>query len=187
MTISFYLKRPTSDIETAIYVIIFYEGVKLKYYTPERILPQYWNKETQKAKQTDKFKEYPEFNQRLKNWGTYVANIYRKWINDHEGTIPNKETLKALLDKELKKIEPEKELSKTFLGFFEDVINQTKSGARLQPKSGKPYSKATIYVYTNTYNRIKDFGANYRRKIDFNSIDLVSILTSQNTSQNGSN
>jgi hypothetical protein len=172
MTISFYLKRPKADIDTAIYAILFYEGFKLKYYTPEKINPKYWNTEAQKAKQTDKFKEHPEFNLRLKNWKSDAANVYRKWINDHRGTIPNPQTLKEALDRELKKIEPKKEQVKTFLGFFEDIVNQTRTGARLQPKTGKPYTKATIQVYANTLNRVKEFAEKKKKAIDFEKINL---------------
>lgn len=172
MTVSFYLTRPKAKGETTIFARISYQGYQLKYYTPEKINPKYWSKEAKLAKQTEKFKEYPEFNQRLKNWKTGVGNIFRQWVNNHGGTIPNPTTLKSLLDKELKKIEPEKEQDKTFLGFFQDIINKTESGERLQPVSGKPYSKATIQVYKNTINRVKEFMALYRRNIDFANIDI---------------
>lgn len=172
MTVSFYLTRPDAEKETSIFARICYNGFKVKYYTPESINPKFWSKEQQRAKQTDKYREYPEFNVRLKNFETGIKNLFRKWVNDNEGTIPNPETLKALLDKELKKIEPEKEKAKTFIGFFESVINQTRAGERLQPKTGKPYSKATIQVYNNTLNRVKAFSAKYNRKIDFETINL---------------
>lgn len=172
MTISLYLTRPKANEATSIFARLSYAGYQLKYYTPEKINPKYWSKDSQQAKQTDKFREHPEFNQRLKDWKTDVANLYRKWINDHNGTVPNPTTLKALLDKELKKIEPVKEAAKTFMGFFEEIVNQTKAGTRLQPKTGKPYSKATIQVYAHTLDRVKEFAAHYRRAIDFENITL---------------
>src|SRR4051794_39067978 len=131
MTISLYLTRPKAKGETSIFARLSYSGYQLKYYTPEKINPKYWSKDTQLAKQTDKFREYPEFNQRLKDWKTDVTNLYRKWINDHKGTVPNPKTLKSLLDKEIRKIEPIKESAKTFIGFFEEIVNQTRTGTRL--------------------------------------------------------
>lgn len=172
MTISFYLTRPEAKVDTSIFARISYEGFQLKYYTPESINPKYWSKETKLARQTDKFKQYPEFNQRLKDWKTDVANVYRKWINDNGGIIPKPTTLKSVLNKELKGIEPEKEQKKNLFLFFEELIEQTKTGIRLQPSTGKPYSKATIQVYSNTLRRLKEFAALYRRKIDFETISI---------------
>lgn len=172
MDISYYLKRPKAETETSIFARISYEGYQLKYYISEKINPKNWNKAAQKAKQSEKFKEYPEFNQRLKDVTSDIRTTYRKYLNDNEGLIPSPETLKILLDKELKKKELEQEKIKTLFGFFNDLINQTKNGGRLQPGTGKPYSLATIQVYNNTLNRLKSFEAKYRRKIDFPTIDI---------------
>ena len=95
MTVSFYLARPDAKTQTCIFARISYEGYQLKYYTPEGIHPKYWNKETKKAKETQKFKEYPEFNTRLSNFEAGIKNTFRKWVNDNNGTIPGPETLKA--------------------------------------------------------------------------------------------
>lgn len=172
MTITLYLTRPQATGETSIFARISYSGQQLKYYTPEKINPKFWNKETKLAKQSDKFREYPEFNQRLKDWKTDVANIFRKWVNDNEGTIPKAETFKLILDEQLKGIEPEKIKKVTLLSFFAQVIDQTKTGVRLQPKSGKPYSKSTVIVYSSTLKRLNDFAAIYKGSIDFDTIDL---------------
>lgn len=172
MEVSFYLKRPDAQNETSIFARICYEGIKTKYYISEKINPSFWNKETQRAKQTNKFREYPEFNERLNNISSDIRTIYRKYLNDNSGAIPNPDKLRQLLDQEIKKKEPETERVKTFFGFFEDLITQTKSGGRVQPNTGKPYSASTIQVYNNTLNRVKAFAEKYRRKIDFKSIDI---------------
>ncbi len=173
MTISFYLTRPEAKTDTAIFARICYNGFKVKYYAPEKINPKYWSKETQRAKQSEKlFKEYPEFNQRLNLWESDVKNIFRTWVNDNAGTIPNPETLRLILDKGLKGVEPKKEIEKTFYFFFEQLIDQMKAGIRLQPNTGKPFSKATIFVYSITLKRLKEFSAIYKQKIDFQTINL---------------
>ncbi|HYH16298.1 MAG TPA: phage integrase SAM-like domain-containing protein [Flavisolibacter sp.] len=81
-------------------------------------------------------------------------------------------SLKEVLDTQLRKIEPEKEQQKTFLGFFEEIVNQTRSGTRLQPKTGNPYTKATIQVSANTLNRVKEFTEAQKKVIDFETINL---------------
>jgi hypothetical protein len=172
MKISFYLTRPKSKSPTSIFARISYSGYKLKYYTPESIKPIYWNKEAKLAKQSEKFKEYPEFNQRLRDWKTDVANIFRKWVNDHQGAIPSANTLKEMLDKEIRKIESKHDKLTTFFGFFNDLIIQTENRIRLQPSTGKPYTKATIQVYKNTLKRLKVYEEFTKRKIDFNSITV---------------
>ena len=170
MQISFYLKRPKAEIETVIFARICYMGYKLKYYTSEKINPKYWSSENQRAKQIKSFAEYPEFNQRLKNIHSYILDVYRKYLNDFSNEIPTPNTLKDLLDKEFKAVPSEIE-KKSFIGFYEEIIKQMINGGRVQIQTGKPYSKATIQVYTNTLNRIKEFQRAKRRIIDFKTID----------------
>lgn len=172
MEISFYLKEANSTKETPIYTRVCYEGRKLKYYISEKINPKYWNKKTQRAKQSKEFREYPEFNQRLEDIISDIRTIYRKYLKEHKNVNPDTDTFKKILDKELKKIEPESEKIKSFFGFFEDLINRTENGGRLQPNTGKPYSKATLQVYKNTLNRLKDFQSKRKGLIDFKTIDL---------------
>jgi len=172
MNISFYLTRPTANIETSIYARLCYSGLKLKWFTPEKICPSYWNKDNQRAKQTGKFKEYPEFNARLNNIESYINNIYRRYLNDHGGKIPTPEILKDLFDTEIKKREPLAEKERSFFGFFEELINQSKKGVRLHPKTGKPISNNTVKTYVTTFKHLSEFQLNYGREINFNSIDL---------------
>lgn len=171
MTVSFYLKRPKAEYDTSIYAILFYEGYRLKYYTPEKINPNFWNSEGQKAKQSTKFKEHAEFNQRLKNLKSDVSNIYRKWVNDHGGTIPHPDTLKELLNTELDKHEIPKGQN-TFLVFFEQIAKRTSEGGRINQKTKQPTVHNTAKGYTSTLNHLKNFQKKYRRKIDFAQIDL---------------
>jgi site-specific recombinase XerD len=170
MKVSFYLTRPQSDTETSIFALINYEGLQVKYYTTESILPIHWNKETKRAKKS--LREHPEFNERLNRVTADIQTIYRKYLNDHQNKVPHPDRLKALLDKELKKIERPEDLLKSFFPFFKSIIELSKTGGRVQPGTGKRYSDATIQVYQNTYNRLKEFEATRKRKIDFNTIDI---------------
>jgi integrase len=170
MKISFYLTRPNVQTETSIFAKINFEGFKLKYYTTEAIIPKYWNKETQRVKKS--LREHPEFNERLNRITSDIQTIYRKYLNDNDNKIPTPEKLKSILDKELKKIENPEDKLLSFFPFFENLINQSSNGGRVQPTTGKPYSKATIQVYKNTYRRLREFQATRKRIIDFNTIDI---------------
>jgi integrase len=172
MNISFYLKRPKATDETAIFAILFWEGHKLKVYTPERINPKHWSADNQRAKQSSQFKEHPEFNQRLKNWKTDVANVYRRWVNDNSGTIPGPDTVKELIDTHVTKKEPKKEVDKTFFGYFEHFVQKSMQGERLSTKTKKSTVYNTTKGYTSTLNHLKAFQKKYSRKIDFKTIDL---------------
>ena len=171
MEISFYLKRPKAANETAIFARISYDGFQTKYYLPEKIHPKNWSKETQRAKQTDKFKEYPEFNQRLQNIISDIGNVYRSFVND-KGEIPNPETLKELLDKEIKKKVSERDKLKSFFGFFANLIKQSIAGVRMHPKTGKPINKNTIKTYVTTYKHLTEFQKTRKKVIEFKNIDL---------------
>lgn len=172
MTIVFTLKNPNSETQSPIYARIFYEGFEVKFYISEKINPKFWDNKTKRAKQIAKFREYPEFNERLNRISSNIQTIYRNYLNDHDNKIPNIVNFKLILNKALKKIEPKEDKEKSFFPFFENIIKQSESGARLQPINGKPYSKSTISNYKGTFNVLNEFQANRRRKIDFNTIDM---------------
>jgi hypothetical protein len=63
---SFVLKEPSSTSETLVYLLYRFNGSKLKFSVGQKILPKYWNRETQKAREVRMFK-YSEFNALLNN------------------------------------------------------------------------------------------------------------------------
>ena len=172
MNISFFLTRPESEGETGIYARICYSGLKFKYYLPEKISPKFWSKETKRVKQTSRYPEYPEFNSRLDSFNTTIKNVYRKFINDNAGVIPVPDTLRRLLDKEIKKREPENDAEKTFVGFFQGIISQTEERSRLHPKTGKPISHNTLKTYKTTERHLLAYQQTKKRDLQFKDIDL---------------
>ena len=102
MEVSLYLKRPKSKTETSIFARISYFGLRLKYYLPEKILPKYWNKDTQLARETKQFSESAEFNERIKNMVSEIKTIIRTYMNDNKKQLPSTDTLKKLLDTQIK-------------------------------------------------------------------------------------
>ena len=172
MTISYYLKRPNIKNDTTIFARISYNGLELKYYTPEKINPKFWSKETKLAKQSKEFREYPEFNRRLEIIESDIKTVYRRYLNDNQNSIPTPSDLKILLDKEIKAILPEKEKVITFFDFFQDLILQTKNGGRFIPKTGKPYSKSMIEMYEGTLKKLIKFEIKTGCKVNFETINL---------------
>lgn len=173
MDIRYYLKRPDSNTETVIFARISYSGRKLKYYLPKKVLPKKWDYEKQRL--VGNTKDVKDFNSCLNKTSTDIQNAFDKYVLIHE-IQPSTDKLKELLDKDLKDIQPEKEknIDKrfTFFGYFEDLIEKSKSGKRLNPKTSKPISPNTIKAYNTTFKLLKEFQKETRRNIDFNTIDL---------------
>jgi len=69
----------------------------LKFSTGEKIQPKFWNFSDQKVKETKKFPEYSEFNERLRQIKNTVSDTYRRLLND--GIEPSNEILRKELDK----------------------------------------------------------------------------------------
>ncbi len=169
MEVSFYLKRPSSTTPTSIFARICYEGNKMKYYTPETILPKLWNTAKQRGKESTKFQEHPEFNKRLDNIETDIKNAIRKFINDNAGKAPTPTELKPLLDTAIRNNGKVDKI--TFMGFFADFIGRSENGMRLGEK-GKPITHGTIKTYYTTKKCLENYQVHANRKIDFENIDL---------------
>lgn len=178
MEVSFYLKRPESkrvsktSSRTVVFARICYKKIKLKFYTNENIDPSFWNPETQRAKQTSKFPEYPEFNRRLDNIASDIRSHFRNYLNENNGVFPTPDVFKDILNREIKKTNIEDARILTFLGFFENIINRSKTGARLHPLTGKPISPNTLKTYVTTYKHLINFQTLRNKPITFAAINL---------------
>jgi integrase len=170
--VSLYLKRPKEDAETVIFARVCYDGRRLKYYLPEKIKPCHWSYESQRAKQSSKFKEHPEFNQRLNSIVSEIANAYRQYVNDNNGKVPETSELKNMLDRRIRDLNKIADRKDSFLGFFISLIEQTSSGTRLNPLTGKPISQNTLRTYKTTYKHLNNFQLARKKLIEFDSIDL---------------
>ena len=179
MKVSFYLKNPKGtkpNLEglnpTAIFARICYDGYKMKYYTPEVILPKFWNEKAKphRAKETAKFAEHPEFNKRLDNIETAIKNTIRKYINDNGNKPPAPAVLKPLLDIAVK--DGGKVKRENLLSFFEIFINDSKTGTKTT-KRGKPITPGTIKSYVTTKSILADYQTHSRKPLDFGSIDMA--------------
>ncbi len=178
-TVTFFLKDNKSKVPTLIFLIYQFNYFKiengkkkfkfLKYSTGEKISPKYWNKNMHRARQTDNFPEYKELNARLNSIASIISDVHRKCLND--GIQPTPEILKNRLNIRLGKSAPAKESKTDFFSFIEQLMMDSKSGKRTTD-NGRIISKGTIGNYKNTLNMLKRFQVEYRRKIDFDTIDL---------------
>lgn len=169
----FYLQKKNAD-EYPIYLHFSFKysesnkgksvSKRLRYSTGLKINPKFWNSKKQRAKETSKFPEYPEFNTRLSNLASDIATIHSNLINNE--IQPTPELLKKKLNQKYKKLtEPTKEVRHTdkLLSYIEYFIND----------SEQRQNERTVKKYRTTRNRIKEFlEKKGKTDIKFKDIDL---------------
>jgi integrase len=169
--VTFFLKRPKAEDETSLYSWLHYDGRKVKYYCPEAIKPKFWDGTNHRAKQTKTFPQWPEFNARLQEFEDDIKTIYRKWVNDHGGSIPDDVELKAALNAHFRPKEVETK-TKNIVDFVQELIKRSECGTRLHHKTSKPISPNTIKTYKTTLTHLQDFQVTSKCKLEFSNIDL---------------
>lgn len=189
---NFYLKDKNNSNETPIYLFVRYLlGGKLKtlkYSTGEKIAPPRWNFETQRPR---KFVLGGlELKTRLEDLENRAKEIFRKYVNDNDGNLPDVEVLKNLINNEVRAIiSNPKETKLNFFQFVESFIEERKDS--INPKTSKPYSKHQVKYYKVTLDKIKEYAKNKRiRNFDYENInlefhrDFTKFLRQQNYSTN---
>jgi len=168
MKVRFYLKRPASKTETVIFALLNYDSNTLKIYTEETILPKHWNKKTQTARNTPTFPEHPEFNERLNQIRSLIHRVFLNYRNENANRAPSSAVLKPLVENVLKGGASRM----TFLSYFDDFVTRSSSGQRMNPRSQKPVSASSAKPYRTTYNLLAEFARKWKKKLDFDTIDL---------------
>jgi integrase len=154
----FILKEPKSKSETLVYLVYHYQYKRFKYSTGEKINPKFWNKTSQRAKETKQFVQYPEFNARLNIFENGINVAIRKLLNS--GVQPNNDLLKKALETEISDniLKPNKI---TFFKFIENYIEESLANKK----------EGTIKVYKTTFKYLKEY-ASRNKPIDFDSITI---------------
>lgn len=144
---NYYLKSQSDDRETPINLYVRYklanktETVKVS--TGQRILPSRWNSSTKKPR---RFEGSPELDSRLTHISTLAQDVFRKYLNDNEGNLPQKEELKTLIVEVLRPDQTPKEIvvPLSFFQLFEVMLEERKTGTYEKAGKSKPYSQAAI-------------------------------------------
>ena len=145
--VKFNLKNKNED-ETLVVLIFRYDTNKFVYSTGQKINPKFWNDAEQKARETAKFPEYPEFNNYLNTLRYKTQDIYRRYLVENK-TLTIKEFKKELdisLEKENRKEKP------SLLQFIDEFIKN-------RELAGKP--NGSIQVYKKTLKHLNDYSKKY--------------------------
>jgi integrase len=165
-----YRKAALDDKPTAIFARICYNGEKVKYHLADSIVPQYWNNITHRAKETKKFPEYADFNDKLDKIEAGIKNVIRKYQNDHGQEYPTPAVLKPLLDIAIKNGGKVQKL--TFAEYLANFIQQCEAGTKKNPKTGKPFAAGTTKGYKTALTNLKRYEEQVGKKIGFDDITL---------------
>lgn len=155
-SVKFNLKNPDLENknETLIYMFFSFEGGRLKYSTGESVKPLGWNKI--KRRVVSSVSGSKEINENLDKLEEDVKRIYRKAISNEEFVTPE------MLRERLLFIKTGKSSKYTLFSFIEGYIESVKNVK----------AKATITIYKNTLNHLKEYKIFSRRNVDFNTINL---------------
>jgi integrase len=117
---------------------------------------------------TPKFPEHPEFNERLNLIRSSINRTFLDYRNANNHSIPSPVILKPLIEAALGggsgKV--------SFLPYFENFITRSLAGQRIDPRSKKPVRIGVTKGYQVTLNHLRKFSKSWKRKLDFDTVDL---------------
>lgn len=175
MKVSFYLKRPKDYRPSVIYAVIIFNRTTYKYYLLEKILPADWNIKAQRAKQGAKSQDSLEFNHKLTGIQRRILDAFYHYQNTNQGKAPTPTIFRDVLDEVFNKhtqARIDREVQKSFWGFFQNFIDRMESGSRVHLQKNTPLSQSTINNVRNLMNHLRDYERVSRRAIEFDTIDM---------------
>lgn len=163
-----YLKDKNSVKETQIRLHIHYRNKIAKVYIGEKIHPQHWNPSTQRAKQTKKFPEHPEFNERLEDVILAGKRALKKLLKENDSVYPEPRILSQRT-----RIELGLEEGKANIGIYEYFDKRIREEEiRLNAKGIKPDRSSYPKSLKRTKELLKEYENNSGSRLTFDSITL---------------
>lgn len=165
---NFNLRNANSDKPTPVYLVVRWENQRLVVSTEETINPMFWNHTKQRATETKKFPEFPEFNTRLNQLLTDISNLHRVFVNDNKRQ-PTKTELKDKIEEYKTGLDNSIKDNSTVLEYINKYILEAKLRHN---KKGNPLSKSTILSINQLRKLIEEFSKYKKRKYLFDDITL---------------
>lgn len=155
-SVTFFLKDPKSKSENLVYLAFWYQKIRIKVSTKEKINPDHWNQKTRRARDTEKFPERENFNNRLKVMESDVMNTARDHLNTNKTIFPKK-----LHSEIVNTIRPQPtEDPLTFFTAIQEYIDTAEKSPR------------TKLSYGTTLNVLKDYSKTLKEPLTFDSINM---------------
>lgn len=185
-TIKYRLKDGNAKGETSIILdYSFGRNNRIKFATGYKVEPKNWDKAHQRIKAISTIRNREKVNSDLLNFSSEFLDSVSKLTEIEK---QNKNQLKTLLFKIVRKVEANDKPITTFFEFADDYIFRRKNQA--SNMSSVKLSPITVRSYQQTVNRLKDFNNKVTYNLDFENIDLkfyyvfIKYLESNNYSIN---
>jgi len=187
--VKFYLKDPNSDISLIYARVSFgfseidqktgnkkYKAIKV--YTKEKINPKYWNSNTGRVRAN--FPGNMEYNLFLNNIESAIQKLFVQISNDGRFNEITPKTIReeikdSLFGKTVEAVEPGQAIEREvfFLDFIRIVIDESKSGERLNERTGQRIQERTIISYNTTINNLIKYETEKKKKLRCSDITLM--------------
>jgi integrase len=164
--INFNLRKPNSDTETPINIIIRYEGQKLVYSSGKKILPKYWDIINQKARRVKEYQQADILNASLRS----ISELIETYQKNNQQQLPSPIDLKYILDLKFGRVKiPVKQNFFEFIEWYSYQYAPKKQIVTMNETSVT--SVNTLKTYTTTLRLLKVF-ANDCGDFDFPDINM---------------
>ena len=151
-------KKQDKPKETPVYLVFWYDQIRIKISTGERINPKYWLSEDHKARTTIDNPDGANLNTRLKTHETNTMNAVRDHLTANGTIYPD--ILKTELVNILRPKPAEEPKQKTFLGAIQEYIDTTSKAPR------------TKLSYGTTLNVLKKYEETLKKPLTFDSVNM---------------
>jgi len=156
----------TFNLDTAknyIYLYFRYDNKRVKIYTKEKLTPDLWNSDKQRAKETTKNPDYAKTNKNLNEMENTISRLFDKYIQDYNRK-PTQEEIRNIFNKEYFDKIPQfvTKRPKSFLETFDEYI-ETK---RIEN------TESTATKYEQAKQSLIDFGKKHKQQIQFENINM---------------
>ena len=159
-SVTFFLKDPQAKSETLVYLAFWYNKLRIKISTGEKIHPGNWNQKTHKARDVRNFPDSGNFNTRLSNHERNVMSTARDYLNKN-GTIIPKELKEELTN--IIRPQPQKD-PLTFIQTIKEYIDTTNKA---------PRTKLSYGTTLNVLDEYQDFyKKTFKTPLTFASINM---------------
>ncbi|MCG8182766.1 site-specific integrase [Tenacibaculum piscium] len=167
-TVKYRIKDPNAKNETSIVLdYSFGRNNRIKFATGYKVKPKNWDKINQRIRSISTIKNREKVNGDLLRFTSEFLDAVSR-LSEIEKQ--NKNNLKALLFKIIRKTETNDNPIMTFFEFADDYIERKENQARNM--STVKLSPITVRSYKQTINRLKEFNNKSNYNLDFQNIDL---------------
>lgn len=169
--VTYLLRDPKAKQSTPIICAVRFSNQRINIGTGFKVLPAHWNTKTSRVKNVVDATDKDQINRYLDNSQAAIGSIIAELKADLSALT--KENVRARIDAYLKpvvEVAPPEPTEPALFTFIADFIERAPE--RINSDTGKNVEYRTIQRYKTALNGLRAFAATYRRKVDFDTIDL---------------